>query len=89
MKEVCSHLGVFENKEHDGHVHILLKGEHLLSLNKNLRSSPTPVLLIKTLLADRICQLKPFLSPGHSPRYICSAGKTEGKDFPPVTLQLN
>lgn len=52
MKEVCSHLGVFENKEHDGHVHILLKGEHLLSLNKNLRSPPTPVLLIKTLLAD-------------------------------------
>jgi len=46
MKEVCSYLGVFVNKKLNRRVHILLKGEHLLSLSKTLRSLPTPITLI-------------------------------------------
>lgn len=63
VKEGCSHLGGFENKEHHGHVHILLKGEHLLSLNKTPSSPPTPVLVIKIFWLTRgNCQLKSSLA---------------------------
>lgn len=90
MKEVCSHLRVFKNKEYGWHVYILLKGECLLSLNKALSSPPTAVLFINTTLAGmRIVPAQIPSQPWAQPWIDLLCWQDERRGFPPVTLQMN